>query len=219
MTADGYRPAQSRSGSALSALMLSGTIVTGLALWSPGIRQRIVDPPIIIHSYPVPPEHVPPPEPHPQPSTPAHAEHVIATRTIERTPPDAPIDTRPSDIFEEPAGTVIGSGTGTGTGTAEPPPLPPPPFVAASISSSSSLQPPYPPEEANAGREGVVTVRVHIGADGRVTAVEQVDATSPAFFRAAQRWAIGHWRFHPATRGGVPEDSWKVMRLRFELNE
>jgi protein TonB len=58
---------------------------------------------------------------------------------------------------------------------------------------------------------------VLIGIDGRVKAVEQVRATSPAFFEATKRHAIRNWRFKPATRGGTPQESWKVMNVRFEL--
>jgi periplasmic protein TonB len=39
------------------------------------------------------------------------------------------------------------------------------------------------------GKEGTVAVRVTIGADGRVTAVQEVRATSDAFFRATQQHA------------------------------
>ncbi|RYE01614.1 MAG: TonB family protein, partial [Sphingomonadales bacterium] len=62
-----------------------------------------------------------------------------------------------------------------------------------------------------------VSVRVLIGTDGRVKAVEQVSATSTAFFEATKRQALGKWRFKPATRGGVPQESWKTMSVRFEL--
>ena len=67
------------------------------------------------------------------------------------------------------------------------------------------------------GIEGVAVVRVLIGTDGRVKAVELVSTDDPAFFEATKRRALTKWRFKAATRGGVPEESWKEMRVRFEI--
>ncbi|WP_260581590.1 energy transducer TonB [Sphingopyxis sp. PET50] len=60
-------------------------------------------------------------------------------------------------------------------------------------------------------------VRVLIGTDGRVKQVELVSTDSPGFFEATKRRALAKWRFKPATRGGVPEESWKEMTVRFEI--
>ena len=79
------------------------------------------------------------------------------------------------------------------------------------------LQPAYPPSELRAEREGVVTVRVLVGVDGRVRQVEQVSATSDAFFRATETQALRRWRFRPATRGSVPVEAWRVMTIRFVI--
>ena len=56
-----------------------------------------------------------------------------------------------------------------------------------------------------------------IGTDGRVKAVELVSTDSPGFFEETKRRALAKWRFKPATRGGVPEESWQVMTVRFEI--
>ncbi len=64
-----------------------------------------------------------------------------------------------------------------------------------------------------------MTVRVLIGVDGRVKQIERVDATSDAFWNAARTQALSRWRFRPATRGGVPEEAWRTMTLRFVLEE
>jgi protein TonB len=79
------------------------------------------------------------------------------------------------------------------------------------------LQPPYPLSEQRAGNEGVVKVRVRIGADGRVVSVEKIAAASDAFFEATQRHALRQWRFKPATLGGSAVESVKVMTVRFQL--
>ncbi|AJA11089.1 TonB-like protein [Sphingopyxis fribergensis] len=79
------------------------------------------------------------------------------------------------------------------------------------------FQPDYPARAQREGVEGVVVVRVLIGTDGRVKAVELVSTDDPAFFEATKRRALTKWRFKAATRGGVPEESWKEMRVRFEI--
>ena len=79
------------------------------------------------------------------------------------------------------------------------------------------FQPAYPSAELRAQRDGMVRIRVLIGVDGRVKAAESVSATSPAFFEATRRQALSKWRFKPATRGGVPQESWKTMSVRFEI--
>ncbi|WP_447932705.1 TonB family protein [Sphingopyxis fribergensis] len=79
------------------------------------------------------------------------------------------------------------------------------------------FQPDYPARAQREGIEGVAVVRVLIGTDGRVKAVELVSADDPAFFEATKRRALTKWRFKAATRGGVPEESWKEMRVRFEI--
>jgi periplasmic protein TonB len=79
------------------------------------------------------------------------------------------------------------------------------------------FQPAYPAAELRAQRDGIVKIRVLIGTDGRVKAAEPVSATSDAFFEATRRQALSKWRFKPASRGGVPEESWKTLSVRFEI--
>jgi len=105
----------------------------------------------------------------------------------------------------------------------EPPPPPPRPLpdpvkMEARLDPRSELLPPYPPEEQRAEREGTVTIRVFIGADGRVKRAEKVAAASDAFWRETQRHALRNWRFKPATVDGKPVESSKVMTVRFVLD-
>jgi len=98
-------------------------------------------------------------------------------------------------------------------------PAPPPALVFADLDPryAGSFQPDYPAREQRSGVEGVARVRVLIGTDGRVKAVELVSTDSPGFFEETKRRALAKWRFKPATRGGVPEESWKAMTVRFEI--
>ena len=98
------------------------------------------------------------------------------------------------------------------------PPAPPPqPARVEARLRSSGVQPPYPASEERLGNEGKVVVRVTIGADGRVKAVERVSATSDAFYRAAERHALRAWRFAPATEDGRPVESRRTMTVNFQL--
>ena len=103
---------------------------------------------------------------------------------------------------------------------ADPPPkpLPDPVRMEARLDPRSELLPPYPLEEQRAEREGNVTIKVYIGADGRVKRAEKVSAASEAFWRETQRHALRNWRFKPATVDGKPVESTKTMTVRFVLD-
>jgi protein TonB len=110
-----------------------------------------------------------------------------------------------------------------GTATAppaDPPARPAPVLVDASVDPrfADRLQPDYPAAERRADVSGIVRVRVLIGTDGRVKAVERVAAASDGLFEATRRQALSRWRFRPATRDGAAVESWKAMTVRFELD-
>lgn len=100
---------------------------------------------------------------------------------------------------------------------ADPPPAPRLVFAELDPRYAGAFQPDYPASEQRREIEGVAKVRVLIGTDGRVKAVELVSTDSPGFFAETKRRALAKWRFTPATRGGVAEESWKVMTVRFEI--
>lgn len=212
----------SRSAGAGAALLVNGVIIGGLVLFvAPTVVKKIVYPPmtgiIIPETTPPPPIDTPKPVDEKMsreypvvvpetPITPIVTENLLQGTT--EVPKDA---TPPVDM---------GKPEGTDRITVESPITPPtPPLIAAQIDSryQSAFQPDYPPSELRAEREGTVSVRVLIGMDGRVKAVEQVRATSAAFFEATKRHAMRSWRFKPASRGGTPQESWKVMNVRFEM--
>jgi protein TonB len=139
---------------------------------------------------------------------PATGPTVDSTATLPVGPPP------PSGTTTAPGGT----GTG-GTGVEVAPVLPV--LVEASVDPRyrADFQPDYPAFERNQAREGVAVVRVLVGTNGRVTAVEPVRATSDAFFEATKRRALSKWRFRPATRDGVAVESWRVMTVRFTMTD
>jgi protein TonB len=83
----------------------------------------------------------------------------------------------------------------------------------------AAFQPDYPGTMIRQGVEGAVTVRMGIGADGRVTDIEKISATDESFWLATRRHALREWRFRPATRDGVPIASTRVLTVRFTLTD
>jgi len=214
-----YSPHQSRVVSFGSAFLINGAIVVGMLYY---LAPQIVfkDPPTILTTTNIP--ITPPPAPIDQPKP----------RPVDkRVLPTTPLPTAPEPIIP----TRIENTTTTTTDIYPPfPPLPPmptgelkvveppaplPPLIGAEQDGryARDFQPGYPSIELRAQRDGVVRIRVLIGTDGRVKAAEALSATSDAFFEATRRQALSKWRFKPATRGGVPQESWKTMTVRFEL--
>ena len=160
----------------------------------------------------------PPPPPRPKPveartkDDPAPKPRIDQPTTI--FPLDAP--TQWPDTPPLPPGPLMGEGNGGGATT-----LPPAEPVITPVGTdrrfAGDLQPPYPPALQRQEIEGTVTVRVQVGIDGRVTAVELVKADNPAFFASTRDWALKRWRFKPATRDGAPVVAWITRTVRFEI--
>lgn len=171
-------------------------------------------------------DYIPPPKPDAPPRDPVDAKPQVPPRPLPPLPdtPERPADTtEPVDLG--PTGPTEGSGSGTGTGsgsggeTIAVESVPAPPLIAAQLDPryAGSFQPDYPAYEQRNAVEGVVKVRVRVGTDGRVKAVELVSATSPGFFAETRRRALAKWRFVPAKRGDATEESWVLMTVRFKL--
>jgi len=212
----GYDPgAGHRPVAALFAVGLPTALVVAVAL-SPMI---VTDPPQI-ESAPWTSILLPKPKPvtpEPQPRAAPQPTSAQPTETVDTLTPVPPI----SDSVVAKGPVVL-----------DPLPLPPGPAVEVERPAPPKLvmaqvdpryagqfQPDYPLREERAGIEGSVTVRVLIGTDGRVKAVELVRGDGPAFFEATKKRALSKWRFKPATRGGVAEESWREMTVRFQLRD
>lgn len=114
-----------------------------------------------------------------------------------------------------------GGGTTIDDGAITVIPIPDPVLVAPQWDQrfARQFQPNFPSGKLRAGIEGVVKVRVLVGTNGRVKAVEQISATDPAFFKATERHALRKWRFKPATRDGQPIEDWKTISVNFTIND
>jgi protein TonB len=233
MTANGFLEQRTARPVSFGAVVLlhGAAIAAVLLIKGPG-WVRAADPPLVIKDIDL---QAPPPEIE---SPPPLEKQIVQVPTISRldVPPrviPTPVSTIPAS--GEPIGpssAVIGSGTlpPSGIGTRPEPRIEPrsevPPRVerpSVRVDSqfdprfASALQPPYPTSEERNEREGIVRLRVTIGADGRVKSAERVSATSDAFWQATQRHALSRWRFKPATVDGRPVESSKVLSIRFQL--
>jgi len=215
-------PRGARSVSFTAALAINGGLILGLIYAAPEIMPREKPPGSIpVINIPITPE----PEPVREPETVTEPQ-IAVERPVYVPDPIIPPITRPNDLAgtnvmpDRPPATDPGLTTGNSNVTVDPPIVPPPPLVRAEIDPryQRDFQPDYPASELRNEREGVVTVRVRIGADGRVKELQRVTATSDAFFEATRRQALSRWRFRAASRGGIAEESWKTMNVRFELN-
>ncbi|QLC25595.1 TonB family protein [Parasphingopyxis algicola] len=164
---------------------------------------------------------------------------VIKTYTVPTNPPPEPIE-RVEPVEPEVELPNIPAATETGidlprtpvtvsdpplSSTPSPPATPvptvPDPIYEEAVftrSALAALQPRYPSNLLRQDLEGSCTIRVRIAPNGRVMAAEPVNATHPAFCEATQRHALRRWRFEPATRDGVPVESWQRHTVEFRIS-
>jgi len=155
-----------------------------------------------------------PPEPVPVPDD----RMTAPTREVDGVPPRPENPVR--EVPRDPVGPVGPVGGGGSTIVSDPPAhVPVRRDAELDPRYAAMLRPPYPAAEQRAQRGGVVRIRVTIGTDGRVRAVERVSATSDAFWAAAERQALSRWRFRPATLDGRPVESSKVLTLHFRIED
>ncbi|MDT8760686.1 energy transducer TonB [Sphingomonas psychrotolerans] len=214
-----YAPPKSRTVSLGAALLINGALIAGLAFSVPDFIKQKAPTTLTLRDYrdpPVPPLEEPKPEPKADPRVAQMPEPTAPKPTIESESPNTTRTTTDINPPVPPLPPVPNAGP-TYVPETLPPPLPP--LVAAEQDPrfARDFQPAYPSSELRAQRDGAVRIRILIGTDGRVKAAEPVSATSDAFFEATRRQALAKWRFKPATRGGVPQESWKIMNVRFEI--
>lgn len=224
MYADRYGgPARFNPGGLAAAIGINAAVIAALMVAAPIVTGRPpVDPPIKMFDPVIPP----PPEPKPVDprvsAEPRPTPPLDAPKRIVETPIDTPLTGTVDPLPPLPYDAQPSAGTGTATeAIPEPKPLPPPLIVGPAVDSryAADFQPDYPPSERRLGNEGKVTVRVLVGADGRVKQVERVSATSDAFFRVTEQRALSRWRFRAGTRDGIAEAAWRVMTVTFRMED
>lgn len=210
---NGYAGARSSTGLLITVAIHAGL---GAALLSLGVVKLpgvTVTPPIEARNIPVAqPEMPPPPIPNSEVDVPLVAPKLTIAPDLPPAPP-AGLTTAIEPALPGPV--EIGDPIDAPDRL-----LPAPVMVMARLDAryASRFQPPYPPASERLEEEGVVTVRVRIGTDGRVLAAE-VKASSG--HRRLDAAAVSHarraWRFTPATSDGVAVESWREIPVRFAL--
>lgn len=217
MYANGFLEERRRSPASLVAVIglhaaaLGAVIAFGTTTFLPPDRSGLK----IITIRPEPPVPQPDPPPRPNPNPPRQIDQLTAPRTD--APPIGPTTSQetPPRTYQEP--TTPPGPTRLAENTV--PTVPPPVRRAASVDPNyrDALQPPYPRPMLDAQRDGSVRVRITIGTDGRVSAIERLSSSDDAFWRVTERQARGRWRFRPATVDGRPIESTMVMTVTFRI--
>lgn len=78
-------------------------------------------------------------------------------------------------------------------------------------------KPAYPTVARKGGMEGRVVLRVQVRRDGTVSGVEVAQSTGYSVLDRAARSAVVHWRFAPATQGGVAVEGEVLVPFDFRL--
>ncbi|WP_380873201.1 hypothetical protein ACFB49_40010 [Sphingomonas sp. DBB INV C78] len=195
-----------------SMMLVAGMHVAAIGALILFPPKFIRETPTVLTGYIVPPDEPPPPNPPPPSSDPKSRDQLPITNvspiveTGATTEPTIPTQGPITPPFPGPITEPI------------PDPTPPAPILAdATVDPRAPFQPSYPPRLARQEINGNAVVRVLIGSDGRVKAVEMVSATDPEFFEATKKQALRFWRFKPATRDGLAVESWRTMTVRFEM--
>jgi protein TonB len=139
-------------------------------------------------------------------------------------PPPKPVlatPTRPMDTTVPPPDINIAS--------SEPPPLtvaatnpatPPAADSGPASVSNTHTTPPYPQEARSASHQGTVLLNITVGPQGDVMNATVAQSSGFAELdQAAVTWVIGHWKYKPATQGGVPMTSTTQAAVKFDLKQ
>lgn len=167
----------------------------------------------------VPPQEPPPPE---EPQQPAEA---LPLPPAQPPPPPPPARAEPQPAPAAPARQAAAAAPPPSGNPAAPPlalgggqvsgPVTPP-GLADGIRNP---QPEYPFASRMRGEQGVVTVRLHISATGRVEDVQVLRGSGHAALDAAAEQAVRGWRFRPAMQDGLPVPGSIRTSIQFRLNQ
>lgn len=197
-------------------LLIIGAHVAALAVVMSAkmdLPLRHKEPPTIVDSIKLPPQPPPPP---------------TGAKTTSHTQTDTWIDNTETRVVTPPmstgdlGGKLDPKSLGNGGSIIIPefrlPEFPPVKSGPQLLTPPSELKPPYPASKLDNGEEAVLTVKLTIDANGRVTAVDPVGRTDPVFLDAARRYVIAHWHYKPAIEDGRAVVSTAVVTLHFELS-
>jgi protein TonB len=209
------QPRKLNPASLTATILVNGAVFGALLLAAPEITKI---PDKILKTYPVFERKLPEPLPEPpKPQPDRAAEAPLRTDPLIKIPP---LPDKPVIRLSEKPVITFDPNPGTAERAIEPPAKPAPVMTGAEIDPRymRDFQPSYPPSKIRLEQEGRVTVRILVGANGRVLQVQPVGSPDADFLAATRKQALAKWRFKPATRDGVPIEAWREISVRFELN-
>jgi protein TonB len=218
--------------------LIAGSVVLlhVAALWGlqSGLLRRTVEmvvPVELLAAAVTTPPRVEPPAPPPPELKPVTPEPRPVVRKAAPTPPPAPRPVAAPDPAPSPT---------AASATPEPQPAPPPitaPVAAAPIASPAPAPAPAPAAQVELpisdadylhnpppewprmsqrlGEKGLVVVRVLIGTDGRARSAQVKQSSGFTRLDEASVTAALGWRYVPGKRGGVPEEMWVNVPIRW----
>lgn len=83
--------------------------------------------------------------------------------------------------------------------------------------AATNPAPPYPEDARAAGLQGTVTLRLRIGADGRVESVKLLASSGTSSLDESAMTTVKRWRFEPARRFGRPVAMDVKTSVKFEI--
>ena len=83
----------------------------------------------------------------------------------------------------------------------------------------AALNPDYPYDSRSNGEEGVVGIKVYVGADGKALNVTISKSSGYSRLDRAAKQAILRYRFKPATRGGIPISYNYQFNIKFKISD
>lgn len=194
-----------------SALAINGLMLAGIVMLKPDVLP--INPWKPLDTYPVPAD---------PPKAPENVDEARQASGLPKTPtiPKTPDFQDTTNDFIKTGGDEIVTGSGTDFGQIiDPIKITEPVLRNARLDPryASAVQPHYPPGLIRQEIEGGVTVRVLVGVDGRVKAVEPIKSSHAEFLEATRKQALAKWRFLPATRDGEAVESWREMTVTFVM--
>src|SRR4029077_15754013 len=96
----------------------------------------------------------------------------------------------------------------------------PPPDSGATAVSGTHSSPPYPLEARALSHQGTALLQLTISPKGDVVIASVVQSSGYAELDAgAVSWVMAHWKYQPATGGGVAVTSQSEAAVKFDLKK
>lgn len=79
-------------------------------------------------------------------------------------------------------------------------------------------QPPYPDMHRRRRTQGMVSIKILVGADGKPKEAHTTGSSgSPALDRHTCNWVLRHWKFNPARKAGAYCSAWVSTKIIYSL--